>query len=372
MTGPFLVRPAARAELRAPVAGFIVHVAVDEGDRVSAGAEIVRLDIPDLESRLMQKRAEIQEAQAKLRLLETGPRYEEITEQRRRVDRATTWRDLARQDADRGEKALREDLIRLEKQIARCDVELVYARESLARCERLRASHTISDEEISEAQKRCHVLVAQKEQAHAEKRAREALGNQLAETELARREKELADAQATLSLLEAGSRPEEIEAERAHVGRLQEEVHYLEQQQSRRSVASLIAGVMTTPHLKEKVGQYVKEGDLIGIVEESAVLEAEITLAEQDMARVQVGQQVDLKFRSLPFETFTGRVDRIAPAAGKGDVQSSIIVCCRIDNPGTDLRPGLSGHARIATGSRSPGLILVDRALRYLRTEFWW
>jgi hypothetical protein len=32
----------------------------------------------------------------------------------------------------------------------------------------------------------------------------------------------------------------------------------------------------------------------------------------------------------------------------------------------------MSGHARITTGTRSPGLILVDRALRYLRTEFWW
>jgi hypothetical protein len=32
----------------------------------------------------------------------------------------------------------------------------------------------------------------------------------------------------------------------------------------------------------------------------------------------------------------------------------------------------MTGHARIVTGRRAPGLILLDRALRYLRTEFWW
>ena len=93
---------------------------------------------------------------------------------------------------------------------------------------------------------------------------------------------------------------------------------------------------------------------------------------EQDVARVRTGQAVELKARALPFETFTAPVDRIAPAAGKGDVQSSVTVYCRLENHGADLRPGMSGHARIATGSRSPGLILVDRTLRYLRTEFWW
>jgi hypothetical protein len=81
---------------------------------------------------------------------------------------------------------------------------------------------------------------------------------------------------------------------------------------------------------------------------------------------------VELKVRALPFETFTAALDRVAPAAARGDVQSSVIVCCRLENPGAELRPGMSGHARIATGSRSQGMILIDRALRYLRTEFWW
>jgi hypothetical protein len=32
----------------------------------------------------------------------------------------------------------------------------------------------------------------------------------------------------------------------------------------------------------------------------------------------------------------------------------------------------MTGHARVYTGRRAIGLILADRALRFLRTEFWW
>jgi multidrug resistance efflux pump len=172
--------------------------------------------------------------------------------------------------------------------------------------------------------------------------------------------------------MEAGSRPEEVEAERAKLARLEEEVRYLAGLVEKLRVYSPVGGIVTTPHLREKVGQYVKEGDLIGTVEEPAKLVAEITLPEQDVARVRPGQAVNLKARAMPFQTIRTEVDRIAPAAAKGEAQSNVTVYCRLDNRAASLRPGMSGHARIATGSRSPGLILVNRALRYLRTEFWW
>jgi multidrug efflux pump subunit AcrA (membrane-fusion protein) len=133
-----------------------------------------------------------------------------------------------------------------------------------------------------------------------------------------------------------------------------------------------VAGVIVTPRLKEKAHQFVHEGDVVAVVEEPAVLEAEITLAEQDVARVEAGQPVELKARALPFETFTARVDRIAPAAARGDVQSNVIVYCRPEGASAELRSGMTGHARVYTGRRSAGSFLLHRALRIIRTEFWW
>jgi multidrug resistance efflux pump len=210
------------------------------------------------------------------------------------------------------------------------------------------------------------------EQAQALQRARQALGAQEAEAECSRRARELADTQATLSLLEAGTRPEEIEAERARLARLQEEARYLQGVQGRLAVHSPVAGVVTTPRLKERVGQFVREGDLIAVVEDPALLEAEVTLAEQEVARVQPGQRAELKARALPFDTFAARVDRMAPAAGRGEAQSCVTLYCLLDNDGAGLRPGMTGHARVFTGRRSVGRFLLDRALRFLRTEFWW
>ena len=58
------------------------------------------------------------------------------------------------------------------------------------------------------------------EQTQAQKQARIALGTLEAETEPAPRAKEMADAQAVLTLLEAGTCAEEVEAEKARLARL--------------------------------------------------------------------------------------------------------------------------------------------------------
>jgi multidrug efflux pump subunit AcrA (membrane-fusion protein) len=377
-SGPFQVRPAIRAELRANVAGFLKSVHFEEGDRVSPGTLVALLEVPDLDSRLAQKRAELREAQAKLRLLEIGPRPEEVHEQRYRVERMKVWRDLAEKDLAHARQALKEELSRLDKQVAQCEAELTAARDAYERAARLRGRATVAEEQYQDTERRFHVAETQLGQAQAQKRHREALGTREAiagldaEAELARREKDLADAQAALNLLEAGSRPEEIEAERARLARLQEETRYLEKLQIKTSVTSPVPGVVSTPHLSDKIGQYLREGDLICQVEEPAVLEVEITISEQEAARVKPGQRVELKARALPFETFACSVCRVAPVAGRGDVQSTLTAYCSLEEVSAELLPGMTGYARVYSGKRPVGAFLLDRALRFLRTEFWW
>ena len=66
---------------------------------------------------------------------------------------------------------------------------------------------------------------------------------------------------------------------------------------------------------------------------------------------------------------------RVAPAAAKGDaqaVQASVTAYVRIDSPPPGVRPGMTGTARVACGRSTVAQVLGGRALRYLRTEFWW
>jgi multidrug efflux pump subunit AcrA (membrane-fusion protein) len=369
--GPFQVHAAARVELRAPVTGFLQIVYYDEGDQVSAGALVARLDVPDLDSRTAQKRAEVLENQATLRLLEAGARPEELAEQRHRVERAKAWRDLAEQDLAHERQAFEEELTRLDKAIAERNAELIYAQQVLTRAEGLASRGALAGEQYRDAEKKYQVSRAQGERAEAEKRARLAHGTLAAEAELARRQKELADAHGVLALLQAGTRPEQIDAERARLARLEEEVRYLSSLQEKLLLSSPLPGIVTTPRLRERVGQYFREGELICEVKEPARFEAVIALREQDIARVKPDQIVRLKVRALPFETLAARVDRVAPSAIPGEVQATVSVYCRMADAPSELRPGMSGWARIDCGQRPIGAVWLDRAARYVRTEFW-
>jgi putative peptide zinc metalloprotease protein len=371
VAGRFTIRPAARVELRASMPGFVKAVNYDEGDRIPSGSVVAQLDVPDLASRVAQKQAEIREAQANLRLLENGVRTEEICEARERVERAQHLLELSQHDLKKLQEVLSEELTSADTQVTACKAELQLAQDKEVRAKLLVEQKAISDEEFQELVGNYRVASARLAKVEAERRAKQAEGTLKAETELANRECQFAEAKSALRLLEAGSRPEQIQAERARLARLDEERQYLEELRDRVIVRSAICGLMVTPRMKEKIGQFVHEGDLIGVVEEPANSDVEIAIAEQDVGRIKVGDEAILKARALPFETFTIAVNRIAPAADQGDVQNSVTVYCRLSELPEKLRPGMTGYARIQTGSRPIGEILLKRLLRFVRTEFW-
>lgn len=377
--GDFQVRPGTRVEIRAAVAGFLKEVHFDEGQHVSQSALIGRLEIPDLASLITQKRAAVQESQANLRRLEIGARPEEVAEQKHRVERASEWRDMAQRDLERARTGLQEELARLDEQIAQRKTEFDFATHSKAQSERLLKKGVLAGEQFRAEVKKFQIAQSQWQQALAAKREREASGVLSHETELGRRQKELADSEAALSLLSAGARPEEIAAERARLARFQEELSYHESLQDKVLLHSPVAGLMVTPRMTEKIGQYFEKGALICVIEEITALEAEIAVGEEEVSGVEIGQIVELKARALPLQTFKARVDRVAPVAigsavpgASVDRQSSITVYCRVDNPEGNLRSGMTGYGRVYREHKSLATVILNKFLRYFRTEFWW
>ena len=372
-SGSFELRPRRRVELRAPVAGFLRAVRFNEGEPVPRDAVVAVLDVPDLGSRIAQKRTELAEADAKLRLLKAGPRYEEIAEQRGRVDRARRWLERAEEDLGRARKALDADVAHCDAMIRQHEVELKYATESFERAKGMLASQALSQQEYRDWQRRRDVADSMLQQQRSLKEGRIALGTSLAEGEVAKRVKELAEAKSELALIELCARPEDVAAGEAVVSRVQEELTYLEGLRERLEVRSgLDGGVVVTPRVTESVGQYLKEGDLICTIEECESLEAEVTLKEQELVHVEQGQGVELKARGVPYRVFRSDVSRIAPRATKGDVQSNVALYCRVQDPGRQLKPGMTGHARVICGKQPLARVVCDRVLRSVRTEFWW
>jgi multidrug resistance efflux pump len=187
-------------------------------------------------------------------------------------------------------------------------------------------------------------------------------------------ENELKEAESKLTLVLAGSRREEVEAVAAETTRLEVERRHLEEKLQRLAIVSPITGVITTPKLKERVGEHVPHGALIAKVHQLTTIKAQIAIPEKEIADAQLGQPVVLKARAVPEETFSGKVISIAPTASKTEDalgQRTIFVTTEIDNKVLRLRPEMTGHAKIHCGQRRVGELMARRMARYVRVEFW-
>src|SRR5262249_37412929 len=143
--GTFHFRSTVRAEIRAPAAGFVREVCLDEGDRASPGAVVLRLEVPDLAARVAQKQAEVRQSGARVHIPADG-----VCEHRRRVTRCERWHDRAKADLERAERALAEELARLEKLIDHAQAEVDAARGALERARAAEARGVAAGEQIQE------------------------------------------------------------------------------------------------------------------------------------------------------------------------------------------------------------------------------
>jgi putative peptide zinc metalloprotease protein len=260
----------------------------------------------------------------------------------------------------------------MRRHIVQAKTQLGYTHVAMEQARKLLKENALPQDHYREAERQYVVAGEELGKAEATKRERLALGTLEAESELAKREKELRDEHAALNLLEAGSRPEEIEAERARLARIEAEKTFLQRQQDKLNLISPVSGVVVTPLLRERIGSYFTEGELICEIENPERLAIDVPIEEQDVRRVQQELPVLLKPRALPLQTCAAEVERVAPAANPGRLQSNITVYCKLKQEVPELLPGMTGYARIYTGRTSIAGYLGGRALRYFRTEIWW
>ena len=374
VAGEFKVLPIHNADVRAAVDGIIADIYVSEGDIVSRGARIARLSDRDVRAELRKTEAEITEKLAKLRLLQVGPRREEIALLQEAVATAQTRLEHVRKRYAEAQRVQAEQISRLEVTVAKARERLEYAQRFLGMFKDLRTKELVAIKQVMEAEETAAVRAQELHESRAELQI--ALADDLAEPRkaLAVAEKEAKEAEARLTLLLAGSRSEDIEAAEAEIARLRSQRGHLLEQLELLSVVSPNSGVVTTPKPREKIGQHVKKGDLIVEVHEVKTITAEIAVSEKEIGDVKVGQPVVLKARAYPELTFTGTVTSIAPAALKEEQAGKeriVRVMTETDNREFLLKPEMTGNAKVSCGSRRLIDLLTRRLARYVRVEFW-
>ena len=377
VSSEFKILPVTNAEVRAEIEGIIDQIYVDEGDVVKRGDPIARLADRDLRAELQMTEATIAEKTARLKMLEAGARPEEIDLARKAVETAKTRKEFALGRYEEAKKIRAEGLAKANANLAKAKERLKYGGSYLENARQLFTEMLISKQERDKAQEEVAVREKELEQADAEMKM--ILADDLAEVKrlLAVAEKELEEALGNLALLLAGSRPEEIQASRAEIANREAQRSHEREQIQLTKVFSPISGVITTPKLKERIGQLVPKGELIATVHELKTVTAEIVSPENEIADVKVGQKVTLKARAYPWERFEGKVTSIAPIATKEDQgpgglgARNVLVSCRIDNPSLLLKSEMSGRAKIYCGQRRILDLITRRFARYMRVEFW-
>ncbi|OFV85097.1 MAG: hypothetical protein A3D93_06810 [Acidobacteria bacterium RIFCSPHIGHO2_12_FULL_67_30] len=173
--------------------------------------------------------------------------------------------------------------------------------------------------------------------------------------------------------------------------RLQAERAEAEVRRAALALRAPLAGVVATPRLELRVGDYLAEGDEFAVLADRRTLRARVLVRDWELEDVLLktrdddGAAVKLKLRAYPFRTFSGRVQQVMPAAAadrpvaephkierKGqELTNYFAVIMEFPNPEGVLREGLTGQGKIY-GQRRPLVWRVARSgWRWFRSQVW-
>jgi len=159
--------------------------------------------------------------------------------------------------------------------------------------------------------------------------------------------------------------------ERVKLDQTEREIALYQTKLEQTQIRAPMTGVIVTPRLDEKRGQFIRRGEAFCETADTNPVVIEAAIAEDDIGLVRPGQEVWLKANTFPQRKFIGRVTRISPQATVEQDAHVFIVRAEIDNPELDLRSGMVGRAKILTGSRSVGYVLLHDPLRWFQKKIW-
>ena len=291
------------------VGGRILEIAVREGDRISAGAAIARLDDTDTRIALQRAQAERDQAAAQLRLLLAGARSEDV-----------------RQAAAQLESAHAE--------VRASEAELQSAREDLARFEALLASNAGSRKQRDDAATR--VAVGEARVKAARERAR-------------------SSAEA-LARLKAGARAEEIAAGRARVAVVEAQIASLAKSQKDAMLTSPVSGFVTAK--LADAGEVIGPATPIVTITDLDHAWANVYVDEPLVPQLRLGQSVTLATDAG--HRIQGTVTFISPKAEftprnvqTAEERTKLVYRIKVttDNRDGILKPGMPVEAEITPAS---------------------
>ncbi|MEJ6481313.1 efflux RND transporter periplasmic adaptor subunit [Nostoc punctiforme UO1] len=339
--------------IKPQVEGRVTQIYIKEGNRVQQGQVIISLESDSVQAQLLQAKAALAQAQARLAELKAGTRQEEVAQARAQLTQA----QARLRDAQSGSQP--QEIAQAEAQIqsAKSDVELAQSRAK--RYAQLRKEGAVSQDTLEgyvkeQQSAEAALVVAQKRLAQL-RQSRTSSVNELAGA--------LEQQKQNLRQLENGSRPEEIAQARSQVTQAAAQVQAAQVQLQYTKVLAPFTG--TVGDIPTKVGDYVEKADQLTTLTRNDSLELNISVPLEEAKKLRLGLPVQmLNIQGQP--TATGKISFISPDASSDS--QTILVKANFGNSRSQLVNRQSVQTKVIWNER-PGILIPVTAVSRLGGE---
>ena len=344
------VVPAEWAVLTVLTDGVVHDVLVEPGDEVEAGDLLIQLDSADAELGVREAEAQLANAKAQLAQLEAQPRAVDVAAAQKQVDEAEIGVSQAVIERERlGSGVIGADIADAEANLEAAEAERKAARIDYDELQDELENDLVEDWEGERAALRLRAAreslhAAQVALAYARGSASARIDEAEAGVRAAEAQRDLARAQ--LEQVAAGASDEQIalaetEVVRAQIG-LDEARLRLERCERHAPFSGTVGMVKARP------GEEVRRGDAVITLGDLSTLQVRTTdLDEIDLARVEVGQSVDVTFDAFPDQVFEGRVIRIDPMAEPSGAGVNFTTIIELEELAPEIRWGMTAFVDI-------------------------
>jgi RND family efflux transporter MFP subunit len=202
-------------------------------------------------------------------------------------------------------------------------------------------------------------------------------GDVLATLDASNYEAALADARAEYQIAdsevsryrEAGDAPAMFQA-LSRKDALEARINLEEDRFAHTQIRAPVSGVIVTPRIEERVGQFLTRGTELCVVADVGSMLAEVAVPEADASLIRAGEGVALKVNPYPTRLFRGKVMRPGSHVRQEGEDRFVIAEVRVDSP-AGLQTGMLGQAKVSTIKVPLITAIFRKPLRYVWNRIW-
>lgn len=362
--------------IAAQYGGRVEEILAEEGDTVSKGQVLIRLDTALIDAQIGEAEAAVLAAQAQLEQVKAGAHPEEIRAAEAALAQAIAQRDGARRAWENAQAVMEnpQELIvsiteaRTQVNVAKEAVDQAEAQLHAAKVERdgyvnPSAEYAIAQGEVEAAE--AALEQARAEYAGAQRALQHLLDIQANPIEIAaevhsaeavyhQAEAAVDVARAQLDLLKAGPVPEEVAAAEATLKQAQAALDALQVQREDMTLRAPVDGLVVSRSIEP--GEIATPGATLLRLADLDRVKLTIFVPETQIAKVHLGQPVDVAVDAYPDQRFKGEVTFIAYEAEftprnvqTQEQRANLVFAVKValDNPDHLLKPGMPADATL-------------------------